>query len=130
MPLYGHELDAATDPLTAGLAWAVKLAKGEFVGRDAMQRFQQEPGFPARRRVGLELQGRRAARDGCPVLTSDGATVGRVTSGSFAPTLEKSIAMAYVESGRADVGTRLAVDVRGHVEPATVVPLPFYKRKK
>jgi aminomethyltransferase len=130
MPLYGHELDAATDPLTAGLAWAVKLTKTNFIGRDSLERLRQQAGFPARRRVGLELQGRRAARDGCPVTTPSGEPVGRVTSGSFAPTLEKSIAMAYVNSDQAEVGTRLAVDVRGHVEPAVVVPLPFYKRKK
>lgn len=128
MPLYGHELDEETNPLQAGLHWAVKLQKGDFLGRAAMLR-AQELVAGGRQRVGLTLEGRRAAREGCPVL-SEGKAVGRVTSGSFTPTLEKSIAMAYVDTGQSAAGTRLEIDVRGNREPATVVPLPFYKRKK
>ena len=62
------------------------------------------------------------------MVLGDGRPVGTVTSGSFAPTLQKSIAMAYVEPAHAAVGTRLIVDVRGRQEPAEIVPLPFYKR--
>lgn len=127
MPLYGHELDEQTDPLTAGLNWAVKLTN-EFVGRAAIQMVKDRP--TGRKRIGLELSGRRAAREGCPILSSDGREVGRVTSGSFTPTLEKSIAMGYVETALAENGTQLIVDIRGNREPATVVPLPFYKRPK
>jgi aminomethyltransferase len=125
MPLYGHELSESTDPIQAGLGWAVKFDKGEFVGRTAIQALPTDRPV----RVGLELEGKRAAREGCPVQ-HDGRPVGAVTSGSYAPWLEKSIAMAYVEPGSAAVGTRLAVDVRGSLIPATVVGLPFYKRKK
>ncbi|MCE9533666.1 MAG: glycine cleavage system protein T, partial [Planctomycetes bacterium] len=80
-------------------------------------------------RVGLELTGRKAAREGCPVSKGT-AKVGMVSSGSFAPTLEKSIAMAYVASEHAAVGTELTIDIRGTEVPAKVVPLPFYSRKR
>ncbi|HWE40205.1 MAG TPA: glycine cleavage system aminomethyltransferase GcvT [Isosphaeraceae bacterium] len=124
MPLFGHEMDETVNPYAAGLGWAVKLGKGEFVGRDALRRFQADPG---RTRVGLELAGKRPARQGCPVLR-DGQAVGTVTSGTSSPTLGKSLAMALVEPAVGAVGTALTVDVRGHDEPAEVVPLPFYRR--
>jgi aminomethyltransferase len=75
------------------------------------------------------LEGKRAAREGCSVR-SGSSEVGKVTSGSFAPTLQKSIAMAYVEPASATVGTKLNVDIRGDKVPATVMKLPFYERKK
>jgi aminomethyltransferase len=125
MPLYDHELTEETDPLQAGLGWAVKLDKGDFVGRDALRRKVA----PRRTRVGLELHGRRIAREGA-VVQSVGAAVGQVTSGTFAPTLQKAIAMAYVEPAHAVPGAALTVDVRGQAEMAAVVPLPFYRRKK
>jgi len=124
MPLYGHEMDETVNPFAAGLGWAVKLDKGEFVGRDALRKFKASPGMT---RVGLELEGKRIARQGCAV-TREGRAVGAVTSGTFAPTLGKSLAMALVEPGAAVLGTALTVDVRGRDEPARVVPLPFYRR--
>jgi aminomethyltransferase len=127
MPLYGHELSEETDPLQAGLGWAVKLPKGDFVGRAALERRQADPTRPVR--VGLELEGKRSAREGATVLAG-GKPVGRVTSGTFTPTLQKALAMAYVEPARAAVGTRLEVDVRGKAEAAKVVALPFYRRPK
>jgi aminomethyltransferase len=127
MPLYGHELDEDTDPFQAGLGWAVKLDKGDFIGRDALLRRRDDPALP--RRVGLELGGKRAAREGCAVL-GDGRPVGRVTSGTFAPTLQRSVAMAYVDPGHAAVGSPLRVDIRGKEEPARVVALPFYRRPR
>jgi aminomethyltransferase len=130
MPLYGHELTEETDPFQAGLGWAVKLEKGEFAGRSALMLALERVDRPAPQRVGLELEGRRAAREGCPVVLDNGRAVGRVTSGSFAPTLGKSIAMAYVAPAQARTGTRLLVDVRGQTVPATVVALPFYRRVK
>lgn len=125
MPLYGHELSRTIDPIRAGLSWAVKLDKGEFVGRAALTAAAQSNTRPIR--IGLELEGKRAAREGFSVLR-DGTSVGTVTSGSYAPTLEKSIAMAFVEPSAAAVGTQLAVDIRGTTSPARVVSLPFYKR--
>jgi aminomethyltransferase len=127
MPLYGHELGEATDPLQAGLGWAVKPNKGDFLGRDAILKRQADPARPVR--VGLEVEGRRAAREGTTVLAG-GREVGKVTSGSFTPTLEKSIAMAYVEPPLSAPGTACEVDIRGTRAAARVVPLPFYQRPK
>ena len=126
MPLYGHELSEEIDPFQAGLAWAVKLDKGDFIGRDALVRRRQDPTL--RRRVGLELDGKRIARDGAAV-TAGGREVGQVTSGTFAPTLAKAIAMAYVDPNHTAPGSPCEVDVRGKPAPARVVPLPFYRRK-
>jgi aminomethyltransferase len=127
MPLYGHELSEEIDPFQAGLNWAVKMDKGDFIGREALLRRREDATLP--RRVGLELAGRRAAREGSAVL-SEGRTIGRVTSGTVTPTLNKAIAMAYVEAASTTLGTVCTVDVRGNTEEARVVPLPFYRRPK
>jgi aminomethyltransferase len=127
MPLYGHELDETTDPIHAGLGRSVKFDKGDFTGRDALLRLRDDKSLPVR--VGLELAGKRIAREGCAVLRN-GQPAGRVTSGTFAPTLQKAIAMAYVEPASAAVGTELHLDVRGKPEAARVVALPFYRRPK
>ncbi|HEY2158555.1 MAG TPA: glycine cleavage system aminomethyltransferase GcvT, partial [Isosphaeraceae bacterium] len=124
MPLYGHEMDETINPYEAGLGWAVKLGKGEFVGREALRALKDHRG---RTRVGLALGGMRIARQGAVVL-EDERPIGVVTSGTFGPTLGRGLAMALVEPGAAAVGTALGVDVRGRVEPAVVVPLPFYRR--
>jgi aminomethyltransferase len=126
MPLYGHELSDSTNPYAAGLAWAVKLEKGDFVGRDALRAWKKSPGLT---RVGLRLEGKRIARQGASVLDGD-RTVGTVTSGTFAPTLEASLAMALVDPAFSPLGTSLEVDVRGRRERAKVVELPFYKRSR
>jgi aminomethyltransferase len=124
MPLYGHELSESINPYSAGLGWAVKLDKREFVGRDALAARKSDPG-PTR--VGIVLEGRRIARQGATVLRDD-QEVGHVTSGTFAPSLQLSVAMALVDPRAAAVGTELSVDIRGHREGARVVTLPFYKR--
>lgn len=127
MPLYGHELGEGIDPFQANLGWAVKLDQSTFLGHDVLYRLKDDASRP--RRVGLELKGKRAAREGSPVLHG-GNPVGHVTSGSFSPTLEKSIAMAYVAAEYSSLGTSLQVDIRGKTVAATVVPLPFYRRQK
>src|SRR5262245_24964754 len=127
MPLYGHELSEEIDPFQAGLDWAVKLDKGDFRGREALARRRADPKL--RKRVGLELPRKRIAREGA-ALKADGKEVGRVASGTFSPTLNKTIAMAYVDPALMVPGTALAVDIRGKDENARVVPLPFYKRPK
>ena len=126
MPLYGHELTEDIDPFQAGLAWAVKMDKGDFRGRAALAVRQGNPLL--RRRVGLELEAKRIAREGANLLV-EGKTVGVVASGTFSPTLQKSIAMAYVDQVFTKPGTVLSVDLRGKNESARVVSLPFYKRK-
>lgn len=127
MPLYGHELDATTTPYDAGLGRVVRLEKGDFVGRAALAARAEAAG--TRTLVGLRLEGRRAARQGYPVLLGD-EPVGEVTSGAPSPTLGYPVAMAYVTPEAAEPGTALWVDVRGRREPAHVVPLPFYRRPR
>ena len=127
MPLYGHELSEDINPFQAGLGFAVNLGGREFIGRDALERFAADSKQPVR--VGLQLDGRRVPRQGCAVLQG-GETVGEVTSGTFSPTFERPIAMAYVRPTAQAVGTRLAVDIRGTPRAAVVVPLPFYERGK
>jgi aminomethyltransferase len=125
MPLYGHELSESLNPLQAGLDWAVKLTKPDFVGKAAL--LAADRTLPVR--VGLRLAGRRIAREQSVVL-HQGQAVGVVTSGTLSPTLEASLAMAYVPPALAMPGTELAVDLRGTHESATVVNLPFYQRPK
>ena len=126
MHLYGHELDAGTTPLEAGLGWLVHLEMPKpFIGRRVLERQSAEG--PSRRLVGLKLRGRAIARHGYPVL-AEGQPVGVVTSGSWSPSLEEAIAMAYVPAGLARLGTELAVEIRGKAEPAVVVKRPFYRR--
>lgn len=127
MPLYGHELSETINPLQAGLNFAVNLGGREFVGSQALERFAADKSQPVR--IGLQLDGKRVPRQGCPVLYR-GETIGEVTSGTFSPTFQRPIAMAYVQSTAQAVGTILAVDIRGTQHAAVVVPLPFYDRRK
>jgi aminomethyltransferase len=127
MPLYGHELSEAINPIQAGLNFAVNWKDREFIGRDALIHFAADHDQPVR--LGLELDGRRVPRQGCPVFLS-GEIVGEVTSGTFSPTLERPIAMAYVRPTASPVGTKLEIDIRRTRHAAAVVPLPFYKREK
>jgi aminomethyltransferase len=128
MALYGHELDEDTTPLEAGLAWVVKLDKGgDFLGRGAL--LAQRDAGVRRTLVGFEVEGKGIARQGHPVL-SGGEAVGVVTSGTWSPTLERALGMAYVPAALAAPGTHLDLDVRGRTVPAAVVEMPFYRRKK
>jgi aminomethyltransferase len=127
MPLYGHELTEEIDPFQAGLDWAVKWQSKDFIGRAALLRRREDPNLP--KRVGLELAGRRIAREHHSVWQGQ-QQVGWISSGTFSPTLQKSIAMAYVAPDQTALGTALEVDIRGHREPARVVALPFYSRRK
>ena len=123
MPLYGHEMDETVTPLEADLGFGVKLAKPEFIGRDALV----AAGDPKRVRVGLVVTGRGIAREHQDVFIGD-EKIGVTTSGTFAPLLQKAIAMALVDAKHAAVGTAVEIDVRGRRIPAEIVPLPFYKR--
>jgi aminomethyltransferase len=124
--LYGNDIDHTTNPLEAGLGWVVKPAKGDFVGRTAIESLRSRG--VARRLVGLEMVDRAVARHGYRIVR-DGAPVGQITSGSFAPSLERFIAMGYVRVDLAPVGTELDVEVRGTAQRARVVPTPFHPSK-
>ncbi len=121
--LYGNDIDATTNPLEAGLGWIVKPAKGDFIGRAAIEGVRAAG--VTRRLVGLEMLDRVPARHGYRVV-ADGSPMGVVTSGSYGPSVEKSIALAYVDIAHAAVGTPLEVEVRGQGRPAKVVRTPFH----
>jgi aminomethyltransferase len=121
--LYGNDIDDTTNPLEAGLGWVVKPAKGEFLGREAIERVRAAG--PVRKLVGLEMTERAVARHGYPVVT-DATTTGIVTSGSYGPSVDRYIALAYVGSAHAGVGTELGVEIRGQVKAARVVKTPFH----
>jgi aminomethyltransferase len=120
--LYGNDIDDTTNPLEAGLGWVVKPAKGDFLGRAAIEAARAQG--PARKLIGLEMADRSVARHGYPVV-KDGA-IGVVTSGTFGPSVERSIAMAYVASPHSAVGTELGVEIRGQAKAARVVRTPFH----
>ena len=125
LPLYGHDLTPETDPVSADLAFAIskrRRAEGGFPGAEPI--LSALAAGPSRQRVGLALDGRMAAREGATVV-HDGNAVGEVTSGGFSPSLERPIAMGYVEATLAAPGTALEIEVRGKRIAATVVPLPF-----
>jgi aminomethyltransferase len=124
MPLYGHEISEELDPLSAGLTFAVKLDKDDFVGKKALERIASE--VSTRILMGLLVEGRRTARQGMPV-THGGAEVGQVTSACLSPTLDRPIAMAYLDRARAEPGGRVTVDLGRVQADAEVVKLPFYK---
>lgn len=125
MPLYGHELTEQVNAAQTGLKFAINLKDRQFVGGEAIRRAMKDPALPVR--VGLKLDGRRAAREDCVVFAGD-QPAGVVTSGTFSPTLSQSISMAYVRPAHAAAGTLVEVDIRGTRTPAAVCALPFYAR--
>jgi aminomethyltransferase len=133
LPLYGHDMTPETDPVSAGLEFAIGKARRTSGGFPGAERILEllESGTPTRR-VGLSLEGRMAAREGAPVFAAD-RQVGTVTSGGFSPTLGHPIAMAYVDTAHASDGSQVEIELRGKRLPARVVPMPFvphrYHRK-
>tara|TARA_R100000501_G_scaffold2532_1_gene6087 strand:- start:68 stop:1297 length:1230 start_codon:yes stop_codon:yes gene_type:complete len=125
LPLYGHDITAETDPVSADLGFALtkrRREEGGWMGHaPVMQAFAEGP---AQKRVGISIDGRMPAREGALVYSGD-TQVGRITSGGFSPTLERPIAMGYVDTALAAEGTELEVEVRKKRLPATVASLPF-----
>jgi aminomethyltransferase len=130
MALYGHEISDSINVFEAGLGRYCKMDKGtDFVGRAALAEVL-EAGGPKRKLVGLEMVERGIARDGYPVCSLAGEKIGEVTSGSPSPFLKKNIALAYVPADYAVIDNELAVEIRGGLVKAKVVPTPFYKKPK
>ncbi len=125
LPLYGHDLNETTSPVEAALGFALSKRRreaGDFPG--AKRILAEVAGKPGRVRVGLVVEG-APAREGAEILDGAGAAIGKVTSGGFAPTLNKPIAMGYVRPDFAAPGTKLGVSVRGRTQPAVVTAMPF-----
>ena len=128
--LYGHDIDQTTSPIEAGLQWSIakrRRVDGGFIGAARVQREIAEG--VARKRVGIKPDGRAPARDGTEIQDKAGRKIGMVTSGGFGPTVNGPVAMGYVESSFAAVGTPIQLIVRGQALPASVVPLPFVPNK-
>jgi aminomethyltransferase len=125
--LYGHELDESTNPLEAGLAWTIKLNKGEFIGHDALTKIKEQ-GLK-RKLVGIEMVERGVCRGGYSIYAG-GEQIGALTSGAPSPTLNKNIGMGYVAAAHAVPGKTVHIDIRGKHTAAQIVALPFYKRQK
>ena len=135
LPLYGHDLDTTTTPVMADLQFAIqrrRRAEGGFAGD--MRILAELENGAVQKRVGLNVEGRQPVREGALILDLEGNEVGRVTSGTFSPTLQRPIAMGYVATRLAEAGTALKLEQRGKLFEATVTPMPFvphrYHRKQ
>ena len=122
MPLYGHEMSETINPIQAGLKFAVKLNKPEFIGKEAIENAENK-----RKRVGLKILGKGIVRENAPVFIGD-EEVGLSTSGTHAPHLGYAIAMAYIDQEFTELGQQVEVEVRGRRILAEVTPMPFYKK--
>ncbi len=126
-PLYGNELTDETNPIEAGVGWVTKLDKGDFVGRDRILPIKESG--PRRKLVGFRALDRGIPRHGYPIYDQTGAKkIGVITSGTQSPCLKHAIAIGYVETPYAEIGSRVTVDVRGQKISTEVVATPFYKR--
>jgi aminomethyltransferase len=122
MPLYGHEMDETVNPFEAGLGFAVKMAKDDFIGKAALAGKEKS----SRIRAGLQVIGRGIIREQADLYWR-GKRAGRSSSGTFCPFLKKALAMALLDTEAAEPGTLIEADVRGKMVAAEVCTLPFYK---
>lgn len=125
--LYGKDIDETVNPLEAALERFVPWNQGDFMGKEALLGAKAQG--PRRRLVGFKVKGRGVARSGHTIL-HNGRELGKVTSGTFSPTLNASIGMAYVPPELSTVGAELDIDIRGNPVKAQVVPRPFYQRPR
>ena len=134
LPLYGHDLDRQTTPIMADLQFAIgkrRRAEGGFPG--ASRIVGEIDQGPVQRRVGMLVEGRQPVREGALILDDEGSEIGRITSGTFSPSLQRPIAMGYVATAHAAPGTALKLEQRGKIFDGIVTPMPFvphqYHRK-
>jgi aminomethyltransferase len=135
LPLYGHDIDRETTPVMADLQFAIGKRRRAERGFPGASRIVGEiDQGPVQRRVGLSVEGRQPVREGALILDGEGNEIGRITSGTFSPTLQRPIAMGYVAAASAEPGTALKLEQRGKIFDAAVAPLPFvphrYHRKQ
>jgi aminomethyltransferase len=123
--LYGHDIDSTTGPVEAGLLWSIskrRREEGGFLGYEQVKRAIDHG--PSRLRVGFLLEGKVPAREGSEIVLA-GQTIGRITSGGFAPSLGRPVAMGYVDAAHSAPGTQVCLIVRGKPLAAKIVPMPF-----
>jgi aminomethyltransferase len=124
--LYGHDIDTTTSPVEARLHWSIQKRRRDEGGFPGADRIKAElANGPRRRRVGIKPDGRAPAREGTEIQSLDGKPIGTITSGGFGPSVNGPIAMGYVESGYADLGTKILLIVRGKPLDATIANTPF-----
>ncbi|MFV3073891.1 glycine cleavage system aminomethyltransferase GcvT [Niveispirillum fermenti] len=124
--LYGHDIDTTTDPVEAALTWTIskrRKAEGGFPGASVVQ--SRLAAGPARKRVGIQPEGKAPAREHTEIQDLSGNRIGEITSGGFGPTAGGPVAMGYVDAGFAAVGTEVRLIVRGKALPAKVAAMPF-----
>jgi aminomethyltransferase len=124
--LYGNDIDDSTSPLEAGLGWITKLNKGTFIDSERLAA-QKEAGIKDKL-VGFELIDRGIPRHNYPIVDSEGHQIGRVTSGTMAPSVKKAIGLGYVEKEYAALDSEIYIEVRNKRLKAKVVKPPFYKK--
>lgn len=127
LSLYGHEITDETNPLEAGLSWVVKLEKNNFLGKESIVKIKRE-GL-RRKIVGFKMVDKGIAREGFPIVSDSGERLGFVTSGTFSPTLNYAIGLAYLPTAMTEIGTKFNIDIRKERKLAEVVETPFYKRR-
>ena len=132
--LYGHDLDTETTPIQGSLLWSISKSRradgekaGGFPGADVI--FKEQANGAARKRVGLKIEGKAPVREGAELVNTEGIQVGVVTSGGFGPSMDAPVAMGYVATEYAAVGTELNAMVRGKPRPVTVEKMPFVPQR-
>ena len=128
--LYGHDINETTSPIEANLKWAIskrRREEGGFPGYDKIK--SDMNGGLSRLRVGIKPEGKVIAREGTKIFSADNEEIGSITSGSFGPSVNSSIAMGYIKCNFSKVGTKIFLEVRGKKYDAKVSELPFYKKK-
>jgi aminomethyltransferase len=124
--LYGHDIDTTTSPIEARLQWSIQKRRRDEGGFPGADRIKAELADGAnRRRIGIKPAGRAPAREGTEIQDVSGKAIGTITSGGFGPSVNGPIAMGYVESAYAELGTPIQLIVRGKPLPATVANMPF-----
>ncbi len=125
--LYGHDIDAKTTPLEAGLGWVMGKNNAGFIGADKV--LPQKKNGVTKKRVGIKITGKGVAREGAEIRNTDDEVIGELTSGGFSPSLSASIGQGYVPTQYADIGQAIFVNVRGRNIEAEVAKMPFLSPK-
>ncbi|HEY4001149.1 MAG TPA: glycine cleavage system aminomethyltransferase GcvT [Candidatus Xenobia bacterium] len=123
--LYGNDIDETTNPVEAGLSWTIRWDKGEFIGREALLAVKTEG--VSRHLVGFKMEESGIGRHGYPVKSLEGVDLGYITSGTFSPTMDEALGLAYIRAGHHSIGTELDVVIRNRTARARVAKTPFYK---
>jgi len=124
--LYGNEITDLTNPIEAGLGWVVKLDKGDFIGREPIQKMKENG--PKRKLIGFKMLDRGIPRHDYKLLSLEGEDIGIVTSGTMSPTLDEAVGIGYLREDLAKAGQEFFVEIRGRKTKAHVVPTPFVKK--